>query len=130
MHGARDWIFVVLFVVWPATPWMLVVLAWRKWVRSGTPLLEDLIDDPALLGGQILSTVSCCALVPLWLTAIPRWRSWPNVAIEYGMIASGVSALVALFILPFGRKSGKWLSFAGCVLNGGLVFMFLLASVE
>jgi hypothetical protein len=130
MHGSRDWIFVVLLLAGSATPWMLVGLAWRKWAGSRAPLLDELIDDPALLGGQILSTVSCCALVPLWLTAIPRWSSWPNVAIEYGMIASGVSALVALFILPIGRKSAKWLSFAGCVLNGGLVFMFLLASVE
>jgi hypothetical protein len=130
MRGARDWIFVVLFVVWPATPWMLVVLAWRKWARSRTPLSEDLIDDPALLGGQILATVSCCGFVPLWLTAIPRWKGWPNVAIEYGLIASGVSALVALFILPFGLKRAKWLSFASCVLNAGLVFMFLLAAAE
>jgi|SRR5580704_12591079 hypothetical protein len=130
MHGARDWIFAVLFVAWSATPWMLVVLAWRKWARSRAPILEDLIDDPALLGGQILATVSCCALIPLWLTAIPRWESWPNIAIEYGMIASGVSAVVALFILPFGLRRAKWLSFASCSLNAGLVFTLLLASAE
>jgi hypothetical protein len=64
MDRVPNWMFICAFLVWSATPWVLVALAWRKWATSKVSLMEDLIDDPAFLIGQVLATVSCCAPYP------------------------------------------------------------------
>jgi hypothetical protein len=125
MHRTPEWIVIGLVLMWLATPWVLVTLAWWKWARTrseGNPL-EDLIDDPAFLIGQILASVSCCALVPLFIPALGR----PHMqALDYGLIISILAALVGIFTLPFGLKRVKWLSFVSCLLNAGVVLMFIL----
>ena len=126
MHKTPEWILVGLALVWLATPWVLVALAWKKWARTrtkGNPL-EDLIDDPAFLIGQILATVSCCALIPLFIPAIYWWGRME--AVDHGLIISLVSGLIAGFILPFGLKCDKWLSFVSCLLNAGMVLTFVV----
>jgi len=126
MHKTPEWILVGLALVWLATPWVFVALAWKKWARTrtkGNPL-EDLIDDPAFLIGQILATVSCCALIPLFIPALYWWGRME--AVDHGLIISLVSGLIAGFILPFGLKCAKWLSFVGCLLNAGMVLTFVV----
>ena len=122
--------FIGLLLVWLASPWALVALAWRKWARSKSELIEDAIDDPAFFIGQILTSISCCALVPLYLPATARWEQLRIEALEYGLIITAVSVLAALFILKFGINRARWLSFAGCLLNLGTVVMFALSLAE
>jgi hypothetical protein len=122
-------VIIGVFFIWSATPWALVALAWRKWARTKVSLMEDLIDDPAFLFGQILATVSCCSLVPLYITATTatyRWGHSHMEVLEYGVIISLVSGLIAVFILPFGLKHAKWLSFVSCLLNTGVVLLFVV----
>ena len=108
---------------------MLVALAWRKWAHTrsrGNPL-EDLIDDPAFLIGQILATVSCCALVPLYLSAAYRWNQMSRMEVfDYGLIISVISAVLGVFVLPFGLKRAKWFSFVSCLLNACFVLVFMV----
>ena len=88
MHKTPEWILVGLALVWLATPWVFVALAWKKWARTrtkGNPL-EDLIDDSAFLIGQILATVSCCALIPLFIPALYWWGRME--AVDHGLIIS------------------------------------------
>jgi hypothetical protein len=125
MHRTPEWVVVGLALIWLATPWVLVALAWWKWARTrseGNPV-EDLIDDPAFFVGQILASVSCCALVPLFIPAVGMWRMQ---AVDSGLITSVVAALIAVFILPFGIKRAKWLSFVSSLLNVGIVVMFIV----
>lgn len=128
VHKTPEWILVGLSVAWLATPWVLVALAWKKWARTrtkGTPL-EDLIDDPAFLIGQILATVSCCALIPLFIPATYWWGRLRMDAVDRGLIISLVSGVIACFILPFALKRAKWLSFVSCLLNAGMVLVFVV----
>jgi hypothetical protein len=126
MHKTPEWILIGLALIWLGTPWALVALAWKKWVRTrskGNPL-EDLIDDPAFLIGQILATVSCCALIPLF---VPATYWWGRIeAVNHGLIISLVSGFIAAFILPFGIRRAKWLSFVSCLLNAGMVLTFMV----
>jgi hypothetical protein len=132
MSKTPEWLFVGVALIWCVAPWMLTAFGWRKWAqtcgRSG--LIEGFIDDPAFLIGQILGTLSCLALVPLYAPATFRWE-WLRVdAVNYGLILCIVSTLVALFVLPFGRNRAKWLILAGCVLNAGIVFGLFFLSLE
>jgi len=127
MHKTPEWFLVGMALVWLATPWLLVALAWKKWARmrtKGNPL-EDLIDDPAFLIGQILATVSCCALIPLFIPATSWWGRLRMDTVDDGLIISLVSGLVAGLILPFGLKRAKWLSFVSCLLNAGMALTFV-----
>jgi hypothetical protein len=127
MHKTPEWIIIGLALIWLVTPWTLVALAWKKWARTrdkGNPL-EDLIDDPAFLIGQILATVSCCALVPLFVPATYCWGRLRIAAVDHGLIISLVSGFIAAFILPFGIRRAKWLSFVSCLLNAGVVLTFI-----
>jgi predicted benzoate:H+ symporter BenE len=47
-------------------------------------------------------------------------------AVDPGLIISLVSGLIAGFILPFGLKCAKWLSFVSCLLNAGMVLTFVV----
>lgn len=129
MHKGPDWILVGAGLIWSATPWMLMVLAWRRWAQkcSSGGVVEGFIDDPAFLIGQILGTVSCFALVPLYLPATSRWEQLRVEALECGLIVCIVSSFLALFFLPFGHSKAKWLMLAGCVLNAGIVSIFFLS---
>jgi hypothetical protein len=124
MH--RHWLLIGVFLVWSATPWVLVALAWRKLARSRVSLVEGVIDDPAFLIGQVLATVSCCALVPLYLPATRRWEQLRVDSLEWGLIITAVSVLMAMFILPFGLSRARWLSFVSCLLNLSTAVMFFL----
>ena len=129
MHTS-EWMFDGLALLWVVTPWALVALAWKKWARTrtkGTPL-EDLIDDPAFLIGQALATVSCCALTPLLVPATYWWSRFKMDAVDRGLIISLVSGVIACFILPFALKRAKWLAFASCLLNAGMVLFFVVTS--
>jgi hypothetical protein len=128
MHRTPEWILVGSALVWLTAPWVLVALAWKKWSRTrtnGNPL-EDLIDDPAFLIGQILATVSCCALIPLLIPATYWWGRSRMEMVDHGLIVSLVSGRIACFILPFGLKRAKRLSFLSCLLNAGMVLMFVV----
>ncbi len=128
MHKAPEWIFVGVALIWSATPWVLMAFGWMKWARScRSGVVEGFIEDPAFLIGQIVGTVSCFALVPLYLPATSRWEQLRVEAVEYGLIVCIVSSLFALFFLSFGRSRAKWLMLAGCVLNAGIVSMFFLS---
>jgi hypothetical protein len=61
MHKMRELLFDGLALVWLATPRVLVAFAWKKWARTRTKAdpLQNLIDDPGFLIGQILVTASC-----------------------------------------------------------------------
>ena len=130
MHKTVEWTFIGLVLIWLAAPWVLVALAWRKWARirsKGNPL-EDLIDDHALLIGQILATASCCAFAPLYLGEIFRWHQTSRSmdAVGYGLLVSLFSAFIGVLVLPFGLKRAKWLSFASCLLNACFVLMLVV----
>jgi hypothetical protein len=129
MHKTPEWLFIGFALVWLATPWALVVSGWRTWVRTrtqGSPW-EDFIDDPAFLIGQSLASVSCCALAILFVPGLVRLHiKAPDKALDYGLVISAVSALLAVFVLPFALKSVKWLAFASCLLNGGCIFTFVV----
>jgi len=129
MHKTVEWTFIGLVLIWLAAPCLLVALAWRKWAHTrsrGNPL-EDLIDDPAFLIGQILATVSCCALVPLYLSAAYRWNQMSRMEVfDYGLIISVISAVLGVFVLPFGLKRAKWFSFVSCLLNACFVLVFMV----
>ena len=75
------------------------------------------IDNRPFLIGQILGTVSCCALLFFFL---PLSETWGQVRV-YGVIVSCAAALIALSILPFGRNRAKWLTILGCIMNAALV---------
>jgi hypothetical protein len=122
----RDWPLIGVFLAWSATPWVLVTLAWRKWARSRVSLMEGVIDDPAFLIGQVLATVSCCALVPFYLSASQRWEQLRVDALGWGLIITVFSVFMAMFILPFGLSRARWLSFVSCLRNLGIVVMFFL----
>jgi hypothetical protein len=128
MHKTSELFLDGLALVWLATPWVLVAFAWKKWARTRTKAnpLEDLIDDPAFLIGQILATVSCCALIPLFIAATYWWGRLRMETVDHGLIISLVSGLIAGFILPFGLKRAKWLSFVSCLLNAGMVLTFVV----
>lgn len=128
MHKTPEWFLAALAVVWLATPWVLVAFAWKKWapMRTKANPLEDLIDDPAFLIGQILATVSCCALIPLFISATSWWGRLRMETVDHGLIISLVSGLIAVFILPFGLRRAKWLSFVSCLLNFGMVLTFVV----
>ena len=89
--------------------------------------MEGVIDDPAFFIGQILATISCCALVPFFMPARPRWEQLRVEALDYGLVIGAVSALIALFVLPFGVNRSKWFSFASCLLNLSTVVLFVLS---
>ncbi len=65
---------------------------------------------------------------PLYLDAIYRWTPTPHGmdALGYGLIVSFISGLMGAFILPFGFKPTKWLSFVTCLLNAGFVLLFVV----
>jgi hypothetical protein len=88
--------------------------------------MEGVIDDPAFLIGQVLATVSCCALVPLYLPASQRWEQLRIDALEWGLIITAVSVFMVMFILPFGLGRARWLSWVGCLLNLGIIVMYFL----
>jgi len=133
MHTTSEWMFNGLALVWLATPWALVALAWRKWVRTrteGSPV-EDFIDDPAFLFGQVLASVSCCALAAIFIPAIMQLHVKAlDKAPDVGLVISAVSALIGIFVLPFAVKRVKWLPFVSCLINAsGIAFLFF-ASIE
>jgi hypothetical protein len=126
MHKTPEWILVGLALVWLATPWVFVALAWKKWARTrtkGNPL-EDLIDDPAFLIGQILATVSCCALIPLFIPALYWWGRME--AVDHGLIIVWFQGLSRASSFRFGLKCAKWLSFVSCLQNAGMVLTFVV----
>jgi hypothetical protein len=121
--------FIGFALTWLATPWALVALAWRKWVRTRTQEspFEDFIDDPAFLFGQILASVSCCALAAIFIPAITQLHIKAlDKAPDVGLVISAVSALIGIFVLPFAVKRVKWLGFASCLLNAGFIFAFVV----
>jgi hypothetical protein len=128
-----EWVFIGFALVWLATPWALVALAWRKWVRTRTQEspFEDFIDDPAFLFGQILASVSCCALAAILIPAITQLHIKAlDKAPDVGLVISAVSALIGISLLPFAVKRAKWLPFVSCLLNvSGIAFLFI-ASIE
>jgi len=128
-----EWVFIGFALVWLATPWALVALAWRKWVRTCTQEspFEDFIDDPAFLFGQILASLSCCALAAIFIPAITQLHIKAlDKAPDVGLVISAVSALIGIFVLPFAVKRAKWLPFVSCLLNvSGIAFLFI-ASIE
>jgi hypothetical protein len=128
VHKTPEWILVGFAVAWLATPWVLVAVAWKKWLRMRTKgtALEDIIDDPAFLIGQALATVSCCALTPLFIPATYWWGRLKMDAVDRGLIISLLSGVIACFILPFALKRAKWLSFVSCLLNAGMVLFFVI----
>jgi hypothetical protein len=126
--------FMSLALVWLVTPWALVALAWRKWIRTRTPQgspCEDFIDDPAFLFGQVLASVSCCALAAIFIPAIMQLHVKAlDKAPDIGLVISAVSALIGIFVLPFAVRRVKWLPFVSCLLNAsGIAFLFF-ASIE
>jgi hypothetical protein len=128
MHRTPDWIFEGLALVWLLTPWLLVAVAWRRWWagRNKQNVLEEFIDDPAFLVGQILATISCAAFVaPLIQTGHWRLRE-----LEYAPALGTLAALIALPVLPFALKRAKWFPFAGCLLNVGLALEFFLLNMR
>jgi len=114
-----EFILAALGVALLAAPWVLVAVAWRKWARTKAA--------PAFLTGNILATVSCCGLIPFVLPVTRRWEQTRIDALSCGLIVSFVSAVLALFILPFSQNRAKWLSFAACLLNACVVVMFFLS---
>jgi hypothetical protein len=98
MHTTSDWMFIGLALAWLATPWVLVAFAWKKWAkarRNGNPV-EDLIDDPAFLIGQILATVSCCAFIPVYIFAAARIDQ-PRQVFDSAVLLCFASACAAVF---------------------------------
>jgi hypothetical protein len=130
MHGMWNLAAVGLALIWFAMPWVLIGLAWRKWARRPAGLMDDLIDDPAFLVGQILASISCFALVPLYLSANPRAEPWLTKSVGWGLVISAASAVIAAFTLPFGLNRAKRLSFVSCVLNAVVVAFFFLSVWE
>ncbi len=133
MKTTSEWVFIGFALVWLATPWALVALAWRKWVQTykqESPF-EDFIDDPAFLFGQILASLSCCALAAIFIPAITQLHLKAlDKAPDVGLVISAVSALIGIFVLPFAVKRAKWLPFVSCLLNvSGIAFLFI-ASIE
>jgi hypothetical protein len=126
MHKTPEWVTIGIAIVWSLTPAVLLVLAWRNWARVSHKMgvVENLIDDPALIIGQIFGTVSCCALIPFYIPVTSRWEQLRIEALEYGVIVSIISALIGVFILPFGHSRSKWLTLGTCLLNAGIVVMF------
>jgi hypothetical protein len=47
-------------------------------------------------------------------------------AVDHGLIISLVSGVIACLILPFALKRAKWLSFVSCLLNAGMVLIFVV----
>jgi hypothetical protein len=132
MHRALDWVFIVLGLIWLATPWVLVPVAWRKWAkgrRKGNPLMEDLIDDPAFLIGQTLATISCCAFIPIYIFVAVRMDQ-PRHVLDSAVLLCFASACVAVLTLPFAVSRAKWLSFASSLLNASAIALVLFASME
>src|SRR5580658_2062605 len=130
MHKVAEWAIIGVALVWAGTPWVLMALAWRKWASlrtTGNPL-EDLIDDPAFLIGQALATVSCCALIPLYLATIYGGKQSSNEVVGYGLLIALISGFVGVVVLPFASKHAKWLPFVTCVLN--TCFVLILVVIE
>jgi len=65
MHKMLEWIFAGFFILWSLAPAGLVAFAWRRWVQARGQLNAEgkPIDNRPFLIGQILGTVSCCALL-------------------------------------------------------------------
>ena len=103
MKTTSEWVFIGFALVWLATPWALVALAWRKWVRTRTQEspFEDFIDDPAFLFGQILASVSCCAFAAIFIPAITQLHIKAlDKAPDVGLVISAVSALIGILQFP------------------------------
>jgi len=117
MHKMLE--FAGFFILWSLAPAGLVAFAWRRWVQARGQLNAEgkPIDNRPFLIGQILGTVSCCALLFFFL---PLSETWGQVRV-YGVIVSCAAALIALSILPFGRNRAKWLTILGCIMNAALV---------
>lgn len=128
-----EWMFIGLALVWLVTPWALVALTWRKWLQTraqGSPV-EDFIDDPAFLFGQVLASVSCCALAAIFIPAVMQLHSKAlDRAPDVGLLISAVSALIGIFVLPFALRRVKWLPFVSCLLNASGVAFLFFASFE
>jgi len=125
LHELPEWSVVSFFVFWSVAPAGLVAFAWRKWAQARSQLTAtgEAVDNPAFLIGQILGTISCCGILAFYVP----WRgAWDQVR-DYGVIVSFGAALIALFILPFGRNRAKWLTAFGCVMNAALVVLFVLS---
>ena len=113
------WIIAGFFILWSLASAGLVAFAWKKWAQARGQLnaAGEPIDNRSFLIGQILGTVSCCALL---LFFVPLSKTWDQVRV-YGVIVSLAAALIALSILPFGHNRAKWLTITGCVMNAALV---------
>ena len=129
MHATQGWLIIGLAFVWLTTPWVLVTLAWKMWGRArarGNPL-ENLIDDPAFVIGQTLASISCCALLVLFVpTALALQITVANKLVGYGFTIAAVSALIGTVVLPFALKRFKWFGFASCLLNVGFILTFVV----
>jgi hypothetical protein len=82
------------------------------------------IDNRPFLIGQILGTISSCALL---LFFIPLGETWDQFR-GYDAIGSLAAALIALFILPFGRHRAKWLTISGCAMILALMVWVCLST--
>ena len=114
-----------------ATTLLFAPLQSRKRRSLSKGPFKDFIDDPAFLFGQILASLSCCALAAIFIPAITQLHIKAlDKAPDVGLVISAVSALIGIFVLPFAVKRAKWLPFVSCLLNvSGIAFLFI-ASIE
>ena len=113
MNNLPEWIVLSFLIYWSLGT-SLVAFAWKKWAQARQQIdAEGMRNDRPFLIGQILGTLSCCA--PL-LLFVPL-TEWGDLLRGFGLIFSFGAAVSALFILPFGRQTAKWLTILGCVMN-------------
>jgi hypothetical protein len=121
MRQLPQWAIHGLGIVLWAAPWMFVGTAW--W-RLRDPALPS---SSALIGGNILATVSCCWLLPFVVPNTTPWEQLRVNVLSYSVILSAVCALLAICILPFSRSRVKWFSLLGSVLNACMITVFFLS---
>src|SRR5260370_22366457 len=119
IHKMLIWTIAGFFILWSLASAGLVAFAWRKWgqARGQLNAAGEPTDNRSFLIGQILGTVSCCALL---LFFVPLRETWDQVHV-YGVIMSFAAAFIALSLLPVAANRAKWLTISGCVMNAALV---------
>ena len=112
-------------IFWIVAPAVFVAIAWTRWVQARGQLnaAGKPINNRAFLIGQILGTISWCALL-LFFIRLGETSTSDQVR-GYDLIASLAAAVMTLFILPFGRHRAKWLTISGCAMILVLMFWFV-----